>query len=314
MDTGVRTTRRRSVIEAVGRKYGAGAVPAGDVGAAFALIRLAKPGIVAAVLLAGYAGMVTAARGLPDARTAALCLAALLLSAAGSAMLNGLLDAPLDRSMARLRVRVSALDAVGGARLLLTALTCIGAALFLALLLNRLVVLLILGAVIFYSLAYTLILKRRSPWGAIPGGIPGALPVLIGQAAVTGSIDMAGMTLFTVIFLWQPPHFWVLALHHVDDYRAAGLPVLPVACGEGYTRILILLYVTALLPATLTLPLTGCCSPLFAALAVALWLWFLAACCRHAVRARRYERAFRASVIYLTLLLAAVILDITIVR
>lgn len=314
MDTGGCTTRRRSVIEAVGRKYGAEAVPAGDVGAAFALIRLAKPGIVAAVLLAGCAGMVTAARGLPEARTAALCLAALLLSAAGSAMLNGLLDAPLDRSMARLRVRVRALDAIGGARLLLTALTSISAALFLATLLNRLVVLLILGAVIFYTLAYTLILKRRSPWGAVPGGIPGALPVLIGQAAVTGSIDMAGMTLFTVIFLWQPPHFWVLALHHEDDYRAVGLPVLPVACGEGYTIVLILLYVTALLPATLALPLTGCCSPLFAALAVALWLYFLAACCRHAVRAKRFERAFRASVIYLTLLLAAVILDITIVR
>lgn len=283
-------------------------------GLAFALVRLAKPGIVAAVLLAGCAGMVTAARGLPEARTAALCLAALLLSAAGSAMLNGLLDAPLDRSMVRLRARVSALDAIGGARLLFAALTCIGAALLLGLLLNRLVVLLILGAVLFYTLAYTLILKRRSQWGAVPGGIPGALPVLIGQAAVTGSIDMAGMTLFTVIFLWQPPHFWVLALRCQGDYRAAGLPVLPVARGEDYTRVLILLYVTALLPATLTLPLTGCCSPLFATLAVALWLYFLAACYRHAVRAKRYERAFRASVIYLTLLLAAVILDFTFVR
>jgi protoheme IX farnesyltransferase len=229
-------------------------------------------------------------------------------------MLNGILDAPLDRKMARLRVRVGALDAIGGARLLLTALTCIGAALLLAILLNRLVVLLILGAVMFYTLAYTLILKRRSPWGAVPGGIPGALPVLIGQAAVTGSVDMAGITLFTVIFLWQPPHFWVLALHHEDDYRAAGLPVLPVACGDGYTKVLILLYVTALLPSTLALPLTGCCSPLFAAMAVALWLYFLAACCRHAVRAKRYERAFRASIVYLALLLAAVILDITIMR
>jgi protoheme IX farnesyltransferase len=284
-------------------------------GLAFALVRLAKPGIVTAVLLAGYAGMATAARGLPEPRAAATCLASLLLAAAGSAMLNGLLDAPLDRKMGRLRGRVTALDTVGSTRLLCVALACIAVALSLALIgLNRLAFLLVLAAVILYSVLYTLILKRRSPWGAVPGGIPGALPVLIGQAAVTGSIDMAGLTLFTVIFLWQPPHFWVLALHHEDDYRAAALPVLPVACGEGYTRVLILLYVTALLPATLALPLTGCCSPLFAAMAAALWLWFLAACCRHAVRARRYDRAFRASVIYLTLLLAAVILDIAIMR
>jgi protoheme IX farnesyltransferase len=284
-------------------------------GLASALVRLAKPGIVTAVLLAGYAGMATAARGLPEPRNAAICLASLLLAAAGSAMLNGLLEAPLDRKMGRLQGRVTALDTVGSTRLLCVALACIAVALSLALIgLNRLAFLLVLAAVILYSVLYTLVLKRRSPWGAVPGGIPGALPVLIGQAAVTGSIDMAGMTLFTVIFLWQPPHFWVLALHHEDDYRAAGLPVLPVACGEGYTRVLILLYVTALLPATLALPLTGCCSPLFAALAVALWLYFLAACYRHAVRARRYERAFRASVIYLTLLLAVVILDIAIMR
>jgi protoheme IX farnesyltransferase len=301
-------------MEAIDGKYVAQDASPGAADRIIALVRLVKPGIVAAVLLAGYTGMVTAAGGRPESRPAAICLAALLLSAAGSAMLNCLLDAPMDRTMERLRERTRALDAVGPARLLCVALACIAVALFLALTLNRLAFLLVLAAVILYTLVYTLILKRRSPWGAVPGGIPGALPVLIGQAAVTGSIDLAGMTLFTIIFLWQPPHFWVLALHHEDDYRAAGLPVLPVACGEGYTRVLILLYVTALLPATLALPLTGCCSPLFAAMAVALWLWFLAACYRHAVRARRYERAFRASVIYLTLLLAAVILDITIMR
>ena len=301
-------------MEAIDGKYVAGDAALGMAGRIIALVRLAKPGIVAAVLLAGYAGMITAAGGLPELRAATICLTALLLSAAGSAILNGLLDAPMDRNMERLQKRTRALDAVGPARLLYVALACIAVALFLALTLNRLAFLLILAAVILYTLAYTLIFKRRSPWGAVPGGIPGALPVLIGQAAVTGSIDMAGMTLFAVIFLWQPPHFWILALHHEDDYRAAELPVLPVACGEEYTRVLILLYVTALLPATLALPLTGCCSPLFAALAVALWIYFLAACCRHAVRARRYERAFRASFVYLTLLLAAVIFDFILVR
>ena len=266
-------------------------------------------GIVAAVLLAGYAGMVTAGRGFPELRTVALCLAVLLLSAAGSAMLNGLLDAPLDREMERLRERVRALDAVGPTRLLFTALASITAALALALTLNRLIFLLVLSAAILYTLVYTLLLKRRFAWGAVPGGIPGALPVLIGQAAVAGTIDTAGMILFAIIFLWQPPHFWLLALHHEDDYRAAGLPVLPVTRGKTHTALLILMLTVALLPATLALPLTGCCSPLFAVAAVVLWLWFLAVCCRHALMARRYERAFRASVLYLAVLLLAVILD-----
>ncbi len=281
---------------------------------ALALIRLAKPGIVAAVLLAGYAGMVTAARGIPDPRTAALCLGVLLLSAAGSAMLNGLLDAPLDRNMERLQERVRALDAVGPARLLCVAFACIAAALSLALILNRLVFLLVLAAAVLYALVYTLVLKRRFAWGAVPGGIPGALPVLIGQAAVTGSCDAAGVLLFTVIFLWQPPHFWLLALRFQDEYREAGIPVLPVMCGESCARIMTLVCVGVLLPATLALPLTGRCSPLFAALATALWLWFLATCCRHVLRTRRYGKAFRASVIYLTLLLAAVIFDTAIVH
>lgn len=275
------------------------------------LVRLAKPGIVAAVLLAGFAGMVTAARGLPEPGTAFICLASLLLAAAGSAMLNSLLDRAPDRNMGRLEGRVRALDAVGPARLLGTALACIAVALLLAL--NRLVFLLTLAAVILYALVYTLLLKRRSPWGAIPGGIPGALPVLIGQAAVSGAVEPAGLILFAAVFLWQPPHFWLLALRYREEYRAAGVPVLPLARGEAYTRRLVLLYATALLPAALALPLTGCCSPLFAAAATLLWLWFMAACWRHAVRARRFGRAFRASLVYLGALLAAVILDIVIV-
>lgn len=292
------------------RKYVAGNASTAGIGGAFALVRLAKPGIVAAVLLAGYAGMVSAARGLPEPGTALICLATILLAATGSAMMNCFLDLPLDRKMGRLRGRVSALDAVGTVRLFAAALACIAAALSLALTLNRLVFLLTLAAVVLYVPVYTLHLKRRSPWGAVPGGIPGALPALIGQAAVTGSIDPAGLLLFTIIFLWQPPHFWVLALRFQEEYRAAGVPVLPLARGEGYTRVLILIYATALLPATLALPATGLCSPLFAVPAAALWLWFLASLCRHAVKARRFERAFRASVIYLTALLAAVILNI----
>jgi protoheme IX farnesyltransferase len=295
-------------MEATDFKY-----PAGDVktaGFSQALLLLMKPGIVAAVLLAGLAGMAMAARSLPGARNASLCLLILFLAAAGSAMLNNIFDAPLDRRMPRLEERVGALARIGATRLLLTAVACIAASLLLALVgLNPLTFLLVLAAVLSYTVFYTLHLKRRSPWGAILGGIPGALPVLIGQAAATGAIDSGGMLLFSVIFLWQPPHFWLLALRHQDDYRNAGIPVLPVARGEEYTRVLILLYVTALLPAGLALSAAGRCSGVFEVVAGALWLYFLAACWRHAMQARRFELAFRASIIYLALLLAAVTFD-----
>jgi protoheme IX farnesyltransferase len=307
-------TGRGMWMEATDFEY----VSAGDVkptGLARAFFLLMKPGIVAAVLLAGFAGMVLAARGLPGARTAGLCLLALLLAAAGSAMLNGCFDAPFDRKMARLEGRVNALDRVGANRLLMMALACIAAALILTLTaLNWLTFFLILAAVLSYAVVYTLRLKRRSAWGAVPGGIPGALPVLIGQAAVAGVIDPAGILLFTVIFLWQPPHFWLLALRHQDDYRDAGIPVLPVTRGEGYAKAVVLLYAAALFPATLALPALGHCSGGFAVAAGVLWLYFMIACCRHAVVARRFDLAFRASIVYLTLLLAAVTLDISLVR
>ncbi len=281
----------------------------GDLALAF--VRLAKPGIVSAVLLAGFAGMTLAAMTLPGATTAALCLTTLLLAAAGSAMLNGYFDAPLDRKMVRLEGRVSDLDRIGAPRLLFAGLTCIAVALLLALsTLNPLTFFLVLAAILCYSIVYTLHLKRRSPWGAVLGGIPGALPVLVGQAAVTGTIDPGGMLLFAVIFLWQPPHFWLLALRYQDDYRNAGVPVLPVACGERYTKVLVLLYATALLPVTVALSALGYCSTVFAVASAGLWLHFLAACWRHAVSARRFKQAFRASICYLALLLAAITLDI----
>jgi len=256
--------------------------------------------------------MVIAAGGLPDAVPALLCLTVLLLSTAGSAMLNSLFDLALDRNMTRLAGRVEALDRVTAPRLLLAALSCIALALLLALTrLNLLTFLLTLAAILLYALLYTLRLKRRSPWGAIPGGLPGALPVLIGQAAVTGAIDTGGLLLCAVVFLWQPPHFWLLALRWRDDYGTAGVPVLPVVWGERYTRFLILLYTVSLLPATLALTLFGTCSGLFALWGGLAWCFFVIASYRLAVRSRRYDRAFRASIVYLAVLLVGVIIDIS---
>jgi protoheme IX farnesyltransferase len=277
-----------------------------------ALVRLAKPGIVATVLLAGYAGMVLAARGWPGARTALLTLAALCLTAAGSALVNGLLDAPLDARMARLRNRTAALARVGGRRILAAAMGGIALGLLLALrFLNPLVVFLLLAAMLSYTLVYTLFLKRRSPWGAVPGGIPGALPVLIGYAAVDPALGSDAVILFALVFLWQPPHFWALALAYRRDYTAAGIPVLPEVRGKNYTVLLYFVYATSLLPASLALWRFGFCSAWYAAAAFAAWLAFIAASGRF-LTGGRYLPAFAASIVYLLVLLAAIIGDICI--
>ncbi|OGP33325.1 MAG: protoheme IX farnesyltransferase [Deltaproteobacteria bacterium GWC2_65_14] len=273
---------------------------------------IAKPGIGAGVAAAGLAGMVLGRAGVPDPGILLVCLASILSAASGSAIVNGLLDAPMDARMPRLSGRVAAMGRVGTRGAALLALVLIAAGLLLARrYLNGTAALLLLAAVLSYTVLYTLCLKRRSPYGTIPGGIPGALPVLIGYSAVAGHVGLDGWILFLVMLLWQPPHFWALALKHQDEYREAGVPVLPVARGEPYTRVMIFVYAVALLPMSLALWAFGYCSPAFAGVAAVLWGLFLLASYRNVVVRRRYGRAFGASIAYLMALLAALVLDIT---
>jgi protoheme IX farnesyltransferase len=307
-------SKRRVAIEArLERKYPL--VKVSTVESLASFIILMKPGIVVAVLLAGFAGMVLAARGMPDSQTCLICLASLFLAAAGSAMINGVLDARMDLRMARLQTRVAALEKAGRGRVLATALTGIGIALFLAFrFLGSLAFLLILAAVLTYTLLYTLLLKRSSPWGTVAGGIPGALPVLIGYAAMVHSFGLDSIILFTVMLLWQPPHFWSLALEYRRDYLAAGVPVLAVTHGEKYAGILILLYATALLPASLSLWLFGFCSIWYAVCALLSGVAFLGACYLFICRSRHFAMAFNASILYLMFLFAAIIGDICFIQ
>jgi protoheme IX farnesyltransferase len=275
------------------------------------MARLAKPGIVAALLLTCYTGMVLAERGLPDSRLCLVCLGSLFLSASGSAMLNGLLDARIDVRMMRLRKRVAALNIAGQGPVTAIALAGTGAGLLIALIaLGTLPFLLVLAAVVSYTLYYTLRLKRRSPWGAIPGGIPGALPVLIGYTAAAHTVRLDGFILFAVMLLWQPPHFWTLALEYRLESAAAGLPVLPAVRGQTYTILLFFVYATALLPTTLALWLFGFCSAWYAGIALLGWFAFFVASCGYLLRSHRYLPAFGASICYLVVVLLAIIGDI----
>ena len=273
---------------------------------------ISKPGIVAGVTLAGFAGMVLAERGMPAGGVAVPCLASIVAAAAGSAVINGVLDSSMDARMPRLSGRVEALKRIGGDGALLLSLPLILGSLLVAYrFLHVLTAVLVLAAVLSYTVLYTLFLKRRSPYGTIPGGIPGALPVLIGYSAAAGRIGMDGIILFLVMLLWQPPHFWTLALAHREEYRDAGVPVLPVSMGEPYTKILLFLYAVSLLPATIALWAFGYCSGTFAALAAALWCFFLLSCYRNVVHRRRYRRAFCASILYIGGVLLAVITDVS---
>lgn len=276
-----------------------------------ALFILTKPGIVAAVALSGFTGMVLAGRGLPETGTGFACVACLLLMAAGSALTNCVLDRSMDRQMARLTLRSAALGQVGTGISIAAAITLTASAVAIAwVLLNATVALLLVAAAIGYTLYYTLFLKRRSPWAAVLGGLPGALPVLIGHAAVTARPDTGSLALFLIMLIWQPPHFWLLSLSHREEYRAAGVPVLPLVKGDRLTKLCIYLGVSALMPASLLLRLGGPCSIVCAACAFLLGAGYLLACRHFITEGANYRAAFRGSIVYLLLLFTLIIANL----
>jgi protoheme IX farnesyltransferase len=279
------------------------------------LLRIARPGIAAGVTLSGLAGMVLAAKGLPAPHAAVAGLSCILAAACGSAIVNGLLDAGMDARMPRVAVRVAALEQVGRRGALLLSLAMILCSVAAAgAFVNATFTILLLGAIASYTLLYTLFLKRRSPYGTIPGGIPGALPVLVGYAAVDTRLGADGILLFLLMLMWQPPHFWSLALRYREEYRSAGVPALPVALGEPYTKVLIFLYLGALLPLSLGLWWLRYCSAHYALAALILWLFFLGSCLQNIVIAPRFGRAFGASILYIMGLLLAVVADLSLRR
>lgn len=263
--------------------------------------------------LSGLSGMVLAGKGLPPPGAALACLSCILMAAAGSAVANGLLDAERDARMRRLDARVAAFEKVGRKEAFALSLALIAGSLALSWrFLNGASTVLLAGAVGSYTVLYTLYLKRRSPYGTVPGGIPGALPVLIGYAAIDPRLGADGILLFLLMLLWQPPHFWALALKHREDYRSAGFPVMPVALGETYTKILIFAYAAALLPLSLGLWWMGYGSAGYALAAVILGVYFLISCYRNIVSKPRFGRAFGASILYILGILLAVIIDVSV--
>ncbi len=274
-------------------------------------ILLLKPGIIVSVAFTGFAGMVVGYRGLPPLNLAVLGIISLLLSAGGSAVLNNVLDQQMDLLMDRLSKRVEALKVLGERTAVAFSVIIILISLFIsAVYLNYVATILILCAILSYTLLYTLYLKRSSPFGTILGGIPGALPVLIGYSVVKPNIGIDGLILFIFMILWQPPHFWALAQKYKNDYKKAGVPVMPVAMGTKYTNMLILLYSISLLPLSLTFWFMGYCSQYYAIIAIVLGIYFEYVIVLSVIRNRGYGRVFGASILYMLAIMASLVVDI----
>jgi protoheme IX farnesyltransferase len=176
---------------------------------------------------------------------------------------------------------------------------------------NSLTAWLTLATFVGYAVIYTLILKPATPQNIVIGGASGAMPPVLGWAAVTGEVSSDALLLFLIIFVWTPPHFWALALYRRNEYAKAGLPMLPVTHGEKFTRLHILLYTIALTGVTLLPFVTGMSGVIYLVSAVLLDSVFL----YYALRLYwRYsdtlaKQAFRYSILYLSLLFAALLID-----
>jgi protoheme IX farnesyltransferase len=280
--------------------------------AALQLLRLGKPRVVALIVFTAVIGMFMAAPGLPPLAPLLFGAIGIALVASSAAALNCLVEQRLDAVMARTRARplpmgdVTPLQAlvfiaiVGGTGLLvLHSLT------------NPLTMWLTLATFLGYAVVYTLVLKPHTSQNIVIGGASGAMPPVLGWAAVTGEISSDALLLFLIIFAWTPPHFWALALYRRKEYARAGVPMLPVTHGERFTRLYVVLY-TLLLAAICLLPFaSGMSGAIYLVSALVLNGVFVAYAVRLYVNYSDglARRTFRYSIVYLSCLFAALLVD-----
>jgi protoheme IX farnesyltransferase len=217
-------------------------------------VALTKPRIVVLAVFCAIIGMLLASDGPVSWRVLVFGSVGIGLLAAAGFAFNCLFERGIDARMARTRARPLARGAVGtGATIAFAgALGGIGA-LLLYTQVNPLTMWLTLATFVGYAVVYTVLLKPATPQNIVIGGASGAMPPLLGWAAVANEVEVGALVLFLIVFVWTPPHFWSLALYRVDDYRESGLPMLPVTHGSAFTRLQILLY-TILLVITTMLP------------------------------------------------------------
>jgi len=277
--------------------------------------QLTKPRVVQLIVFCAVIGMALAIPGLPQGHDWGVMLAATVgiwLVAGAAAAFNCLVEEKIDARMKRTAWRATAKGELSHVQTLsFSAVLCgLGSAL-LWFAVNPLTMWLTFATFIGYAVIYTVILKPLTPQNIVIGGASGAMPPVLGWAAVRGDVGFEAMLLCLIIFLWTPPHFWALALYRTEDYRKSGLPMLPVTHGAEYTKLQIVLYTWVLLAATLLPFLTGMSGWLYLVSAVVLGLGF----CVYAIRLwRNYSdtlarKTFWFSIWYLALLFAALLID-----
>jgi protoheme IX farnesyltransferase len=273
---------------------------------------LTKPRVVQLIVFCAVIGMLLAEPGLPDWRTALAAALGIWLVAGAAAAFNCLVEQHIDARMARTAWRPTAQHELTNTQtLLFSLLLCVlgGALLWFAV--NPLTMWLTLATFVGYAIVYTVVLKPLTPQNIVIGGASGAMPPVLGWAAMRGEVGAEAWLLCLIIFLWTPPHFWALALYRAEDYKRAGLPMLPVTHGNEFTRLHVLLYTLVLFAGTLLPFIYGMSGWIYLLAAVALGLRFIAYGWQlwRAYSDTLARRTFRFSILHLALLFAALLLD-----
>ena len=282
-----------------------------DVVAAY--VGLMKPRIIELLLLTTVPVMFLAQRGVPSLGLVVATVLGGTLSAGSANALNCVYDADIDERMRRTRRRALPRHIVSTRAALLFGLALgVVSTLWLGLLVNWLSAGLALAANVFYVVGYTMILKRRTTQNIVWGGAAGCFPALIGWTAVTGRLAWAPVVLFLVVFFWTPPHFWALAIRYADDYRAASVPMLPAVATPEVTAHKMTMYTAAMVVFTLVLAPVADLGWIYTTAAIVLGVLFLVgtASLGHNPTPARSMRVFGFSITYVTVLFAAMTIDV----
>lgn len=281
-----------------------------------AYVALTKPRVIELLLVTTAPVMVLAERGIPNLWLMFFTLLGGSLSAGSANAFNSYIDRDIDRDMHRTSSRPLVTGAVSERHALRFAwILGFTSFVLLALTTNLLAAALSLAAILFYVFIYTLWLKRRSEQNIIWGGIAGCFPVLIGWAAVTGTLSWEALILFLVVFLWTPPHYWPLSMRYREDYGSVGVPMLAVVRPAGLVSVQVVLYAWATVVTSLLLIPIAPMGWIYTVAAVLSGGWFIIESHQLYARARRGEedlkpmKVFHSSISYLTLLFIAVAID-----
>ncbi len=276
---------------------------------------LTKPRVVQLIVFCALIGMVLAVPGVPrwsDVALAVIACVGIWLVAGAAAAFNCIVEQHIDARMRRTAWRPTAKGQLSNTQtLIFSGVLCALGSVILYVWVNPLTMWLTFATFVGYAVIYTVVLKPLTPQNIVIGGASGAMPPVLGWAAITGQVGAEALILFLIIFLWTPPHFWALALYRVEDYRKSGLPMLPVTHGNEFTRLQILLYTIVLFAACLMpfvfqmsgwfyLLVATVLSVMFCAYGLALWREYSDALAR---------KTFRFSLIHLSVLFAAFLID-----